>query len=193
MIIVYANLRATRVESADRCRAIYGAKKQQAGTCNRASLERVNDSNPIDLAPVLHVFREEHDAAGLPCRADDQCVPEGNLLQPMQVDRCKNIGHVRCDNVELSQQLHLAARDAWIEAELSRDGNEVFLEHLQGNNTTSAATLLCDEFDGTALFGGGSFIIGINQNVGVEEATDAHGSDLDRSASRASDRARRGA
>jgi hypothetical protein len=32
--------------------------------------------------------------------------------------------------------------------------NEVFLERLQGNNTTSAATVLRDEFDGTALFGG---------------------------------------
>ena len=49
--------------------SIYGAKKQQAGTCNRASWERVNDSRPIDFAPVLHAFRKEHDAGGLPCRA----------------------------------------------------------------------------------------------------------------------------
>src|ERR1700733_12229865 len=54
------------------------------------------------------------------------------------------------------------------------DRDEILLEHLQGHNSGSGAAMFCDEIEGASLFGGSGLVVGVDEDVGVEEATCAH-------------------
>jgi hypothetical protein len=50
------------------------------------SSERINNPHAINLAAILHIFREQYGATGLLGGADDQSIPEGKAVKSMQVD-----------------------------------------------------------------------------------------------------------
>ena len=64
----------------------------------------------------------------------------------MEIDGGKDIGHFRSSNIELGQQFHLAARDAGIDMQLSRDVYEILCQRkstLSVRIRTRVGTGLC--------------------------------------------------
>ena len=114
-------------------------------------------------------------------------------MKPVKVDRCQNVGNVRRGNVELCQQFDFSAGNAGIYMQLSRDGNEIFLQHLKGYHAGPGPPVLGHKFYRSLLLGGRRLVVGIDENVGVEKATNAHESRHAGSASRESVLDRRGA
>ena len=82
-------------------------------------------------------------------------------------------------NVELGEQFNFSASYAWVHMEFSRDRNEIFLKYLQRHNSRPGTPMLRHEFEGPPLFCWRCLVIRINENIGIEEATNAHESRLD--------------
>ena len=78
--------------------------------------ERVHDLQAVDVAGVLHVFGEKYGAAGLLRGTDHEGVPEGEVVEAVQVDGGKNVGNLGRGNVELGEQLNFAAGDGRVYA-----------------------------------------------------------------------------
>ena len=96
-------------------------------------------------------------------------------MKAVEIDCGENVTEVRRSDVELGDQLYLAAGDGRIEPQFARDGYKVFLQNLIGNDSALGAAMLGDEFNGPALLGGRGFVVRIDQNVSVKETTGAHG------------------
>ena len=77
----------------------------------------------------------------------------------MEIDGGKDICHVRSSNIEFGQQYHLAARDAGIDMQLSRDVHEILLQHLQGNNTSPSSSVFGYEIAGASLLHRSRFVV----------------------------------
>jgi len=92
----------------------------------------------------------------------------------MEIDGCENVSQIRRSNIKLSENFDLAPRDLGINTQLSCDVHEILLKHLQGNHATPRSPVFCHEIARTALFGGRRFVVGIEENVGVEKTTHAH-------------------
>jgi len=136
--------------------------------------EWVDDLQAIEVAGVLHVFGKEDGAAGLFGGADDERVPEGKVVKAVQVDGGENVRDFGSGDVELSQKFNFAAGDARFNAQLLCDRDEIFLQHLQRHDSRPRPPVLGHEIEGASLLGGHAFIVGVNKDVGVEEATSGH-------------------
>src|SRR5580700_11059053 len=136
--------------------------------------ERVHDFHAVNRSGVLHVFGEDYAAPGLFGGPKDQSVPEGKAMEAVEVDCGENVGDLGCSDVELGEQFHLAACDARVNAQFLRDRDEILLKDLHRHNAGPGAPVLGYEIDGPALFCRRRLVVCIDEDVGVEEATNAH-------------------
>jgi hypothetical protein len=74
----------------------------------------------------------------------------------------------------LSQQFDFAASDARINVEFASDGDEILLEHLQRHDAGARTAVLSNQVEGASLLRRCSFVVGVDKNIGIEEATGAH-------------------
>jgi len=155
--------------------------------------EGVYDDESVDLARCLKVLAQENLASGLSGSANHQGVPKGKSVKPVEVDGRQNVGEFGYHDMEFSEQFGFAASCSRIDAQLASGSNKVFLQNLKRNHAGSGAAVLGDQIEGAALFRRSSFIVGIGEDVCIEEATNGHGFRFDRSASPWSDRCRKGA
>jgi len=95
-------------------------------------------------------------------------------MKEVKVNGSQNIGYIGNGNVEFGEQFDLPPRNALLHAQFPRDRNEVFLENLQRHYACSCAPVLSNEIKGAPLFCRSSFIIRINEDVGIEETTSGH-------------------
>jgi hypothetical protein len=136
--------------------------------------EWVYDVNAIDLSRFLHVFRENYATASLFGGAQDQGIPERKPVEPMQVDSSQNVGDLGCSDIKLSQQFDFAASDTRINVEFASDSDEILLEHLQRHDPGARTPVLSNKVEGASLLRRCSFVVGVDKNIGIEEATGAH-------------------
>lgn len=92
----------------------------------------------------------------------------------MKVDSSQHIRNVKNNDVKLGQQLHFAARNGGVEAQLLRSGHKVFLKHLNGHDTCFGTTMFGQQLQRALLFRWRSLVIGIDHYVRVEKTTSAH-------------------
>jgi hypothetical protein len=52
--------------------------------------------------------------------------------------------------------------------------DEIFLQHLQGNNAGAHTAMFIEKLDGATLLGSVLLVVGVDEDVGIEEA--AHSS-----------------
>ena len=95
-------------------------------------------------------------------------------MEPVQVDRRKNIREFGDGDVKLRQQFDLAAGNGRIDAQISRDGNKVLLQYLQRYNSSPRAPVFGHQVERFPLLGRRSLVIGVDEDVGVEKATSGH-------------------
>jgi hypothetical protein len=136
--------------------------------------EWVYDVNAIDLSRLLHVFRENYATASLFGGPQDQGIPERKSVEPVQVDSGQNVGDLGCSDIKLSQQFDFAASDARINVEFASDSDEILLEHLQRHDAGARTPVLSNQVEGASLLRRCSFVVGVDKNIGIEEATGAH-------------------
>jgi hypothetical protein len=136
--------------------------------------EWVYDVNAIDLSRFLHIFREEYATASLFSGPQDQGIPKGKPVQPMQVDSGQNVRDLGRSNIELSQQFDFAASDTGIDVEFASDGDEILLKDLQRHDAGARTPVLSNQFEGASLLRRSGFVVGVDKNIGIEEATGAH-------------------
>jgi len=137
-------------------------------------LEGIHNLNAINCATVLEIFRQQNAAASLLSRSQNQRIPKRKRMQPVEIDGCENIRNLRCGHIKLGQQLHLPARDARIDMQLSRNVYEILLQHLQGNNASPGSPVFGHKVARPSLFSGRRFVVRVKKDVGVEETTNAH-------------------
>lgn len=104
-------------------------------------------------------------------------------MKAMKVDGGKDVGNVGDSNIELGEQFDFPASNARINVQFPRDGDEILLQHLERHNAGSPTPVHCQEIEGASLLRWCSLVVRVNENIGVEEATGAHESRFDRSAS----------
>jgi hypothetical protein len=136
--------------------------------------EWVYDVKAIDLSRFLHVFRENYATASLFGGPQDQGIPEPKPVEPVQVDSGQNVGDLGCSDIKLSQQFDFAASDARINVEFASDSDEILLEHLQRHDAGARTPVLSNQVEGASLLRRCSFVVGVDKNIGIEEATGAH-------------------
>ncbi len=95
-------------------------------------------------------------------------------MQPVQVDGGENIGDVWSGDVELGQHLDLAARNAGVDMQLSREVHEILLQYLQGNNTGPRSPVIGGEIARASLLRGCRFVVRVKEDVRIEETTSVH-------------------
>jgi hypothetical protein len=78
--------------------------------------------------------------------AQDQTIPKGKAVKAVQIDRCQDICDFGGGYVEFGKQFDLAAGNADIHLKLARDGDEIFLQHLQRHDPGLRAPVLGDKF-----------------------------------------------
>ncbi len=114
-------------------------------------------------------------------------------MKPVEIDGGENVSQVGRGHVELGEQFDFSASNAGIDVQFSRDGDEILLQHLQRHNAGPGTPVLCHEIEGASLLRRCRLVVRVDENVSVEEATSAHESRCDRSASHASGPDPRGA
>jgi hypothetical protein len=136
--------------------------------------EWVYDVNAIDLSRFLHVFRENYATANLFGGPQDQGIPERKPVEPVQVDSGQNVGDLGCSDIKLSQQFDFAASDTRINVEFASGSDEILLEHLQRHDAGARTPVLSNQVEGASLLRRCSFVVGVDKNISIEEATGAH-------------------
>jgi hypothetical protein len=74
--------------------------------------EWIHDLYSVDVSRIWHVFREEDGTARLSGGADDQCIPEGKSVKPVQVDCGENVFYAWSCDIKFSDEFNLAAGNA---------------------------------------------------------------------------------
>src|SRR5271165_7642437 len=95
-------------------------------------------------------------------------------MQTVQIHRRHDIGHVYLHHRESSEQLQLPARYVGWNRKFTSRRREVFLKNLGRYHTASIGAASFDKGKGQLLLARLVVIVGINQNVCIEEATSAH-------------------
>src|SRR5437762_2771260 len=95
-------------------------------------------------------------------------------METVQIDGSENVRDIGGCDVELGQNFGFATGDDCVHVQLPRDGDEVLLKHLQGHNAGSGTPMFCDEFESAALFRGGSLVVGVDEDIRIEEAASGH-------------------
>lgn len=93
----------------------------------------------------------------------------------MEIDCCEDVGEVRGSHIEFCKQFNFSPGNSCVDPKLARDGDEVFLENLEGKNSGPSQAVLGDEIQRSALLGWSCLIISVDKNIRVEKATCAHG------------------
>ena len=99
-------------------------------------------------------------------------------MKPVQIDGGEDVCDLRSGNVELGEQFNLATRNPRINLKFSRDRDEIFLQHLQRQDSGPVAPMFRYKIEGASLLRGCSLVIRIDKHIGIEEATSAHESRL---------------
>ena len=136
--------------------------------------KRVDDADRVDVSRILHIFRKKNGASGLLGCANDEGVPKGQPVKPVQINGGKDVRNFGGSDIELGQQFDFAPRNAGIHAQFPRDCNEILLQHLQRHHTRSGAAVFGNKLDRSPLFRRGRLVVGVDENVGIEKATSAH-------------------
>jgi len=95
-------------------------------------------------------------------------------VEPVQVDSGQNVRDLGRSDIELSQQFDFAASDTRIDVEFASDGDEIFLKDLQRHDAGARTPVLSNQFEGASLLRRSGFVVGVDKNIGIEEATGAH-------------------
>jgi hypothetical protein len=95
-------------------------------------------------------------------------------VKTVQVDRGENVCDFGSGDVELGEQFDFAARNARVHLQLPRHRHKIFLKHLQRHNSGPPPPVLHHKIEGPLLFRRIRFVIRVNQDVGIEEATSRH-------------------
>ncbi len=127
----------------------------------------------------MKIFREKNATAGLFGGANDQRIPKGKRVETVKIDGCQNICNLGNDYIKLRKDLDLPPCESRIDIQFSRDSDEIFLQHLERDNASSVAPVLRDQIDRAASFCTPAFVVCIDENISVKEATSVHGSRRD--------------
>ncbi len=95
-------------------------------------------------------------------------------MQAMKINGGKDVGRAVGGDVELSEDLHLLAGSALIEMKLFCDGYKILLQDLGRDNSSACAAMLFKQMKGPLLFSGAFVVIGIHEDIRINEATNAH-------------------
>lgn len=143
------------------------------------SNEGIDDAKPIECPARLQVFGKEYSAACLLRCLQDERVPEGEPVKTVEIDGSKYVAYSEYSDIEIGKQLNFPTRNASIHAELACRRDEILLKNLQRHHAGSSAAMFCHQVESTALLRRGCLVVGIDQDVGVEETTNAHEARLD--------------
>ena len=69
----------------------------------------------------------------------------------MEVDGGKDVGNFGSSNIELGEQFDFPASNVRINAQLSRDSDEILLQYLERNHAGSATSVFRQEIEGASL------------------------------------------
>ena len=95
-------------------------------------------------------------------------------MQPVQVDSGQNVRDLGRSDIELSQQFDFAASDTRINVQFASDGDEILLKYLQGYDAGACSAVLSNQAESASLLRRCGFVVGVDKNIGIEEATGAH-------------------
>ena len=89
----------------------------------------------------------------------------------MKIDGRENIRELWNNNFERGKNLHFAACDRGVKPGLqfARDGIEVFLEHLCGNDTQSAEKIILNQRTSQMVLPRIAMIVSVNKNIRIEK------------------------
>src|SRR6185437_9923283 len=99
---------------------------------------------------------------------------ERGAVKAVQVNRSENVSNMRRGNVKLSQKLYLAPGHFRIHPQLMGHGDEIFLQYLHGNHAATRPPMLSYQINCALLLRSRELVVGIDQNVGIEKAANAH-------------------
>jgi hypothetical protein len=88
-------------------------------------------------------------------------------VQPVEVDGSQDIGHLGSDDIELGEQFDLAAGNARLNMQLSRDGNEMLLQHLQRHDAGPRTPVRGHQIEGAPLLCRSFLVVRVNEDIGV--------------------------
>jgi hypothetical protein len=136
--------------------------------------KRIDDLNPINNATWLQIFGVQYATRRLFGSAKHKSVPERESMEAMEIDRSKYVIEVWNDQVKFGQQFDLATNDFCVYPEFAGDSDEIFREHLRRQHACSCSPVLGNKLEGSTLLCGGSLIVRLNKDMGIEETTSAH-------------------
>ena len=96
--------------------------------------EGIDYADSVDDLAVLKVFSEDDLASGDLGAMNDERVPVGDVMEPVEIDRGQYIAQPRLYKVESGKDLKPSASDSRVQAKLSRCIYEIFLQHLKRDN-----------------------------------------------------------
>jgi hypothetical protein len=137
-------------------------------------VERISYPKTFDPPLILKILGKQHRAACLGRRSQNQGVPEGKPVEPVEINCGDNIRDIRGGHVKLREQLYFAAGAMWIDSKFACGNDKVFLQNLQRNHACSFPPMLSEKIERDPLFDWVRIIVDINEHVRVEEVTIAH-------------------
>jgi hypothetical protein len=136
------------------------------------SVEGIDHFQLAETLAVLEVFRKEDRTPGSGSHTDEKSIPEGELVGPVKVDRAQDIREPNQHEAQAGENLDLATRDLRLNPQLAGGSNEIFLQNLGGQNTTSIAEAPLHQGQGCGPFFRLAVIVCIHQDVGVKKPRD---------------------
>jgi hypothetical protein len=131
--------------------------------------KRIHDRNPVNGPAVLQIFGQKGTAATLFGGENYESIPEGETVQPMNVDGREDVPDRRLNDVKPGEELNPLLGQSRFELEFSCGGEKVFLKNLNRYESGPHAEVICDQCDGFGLFGRVSGIVSIDEDFGIEK------------------------
>ena len=122
----------------------------------------------------MEIFTVQHRGAGLPRGMDNHGVPERNPAQAVQLNGGDHIVFVESHDVAAGQNFYLPLRNLGVYTELSGGRREIFLHHLQGHYRRIPPMVISNDRNGARLLLRTGVIVGVDQNIGIEEGQTFH-------------------
>ena len=92
----------------------------------------------------------------------------------MEIDSGQNIRDVGSGDIQLGQQFDFAASNTRVNVQFSSNDDEILLQYLQRYDASSRTSVLGNQIESATLLRRCSFVVGVHENIGIEEATGAH-------------------
>jgi len=134
----------------------------------------VADPDTVDDLAVLEILGEQPCTSRRGGALDDQGVPEGEVVETVEVDRPEDEVEAYLDEIHLRHQGNLSAGNLRVDAELARGDHEELLEHLGGDNAAGGGEGVAEDSTGHLSLVTAIEIVGVDQDVGVEEGALPH-------------------